>query len=83
MIRVNHYGPDARPEVVIAALAALGVVLADSGVSVDVDGARNAALRAGQATESAATGEPAPSGQDGQAEDTGRARETEETGKTA
>lgn len=60
MIRVNHYGPDARPEVVIAALAALGVVLADSGARVDVDGARNAALRAGQATESAAIGgEPA------------------------
>ncbi|MGA5728109.1 pyridoxal-phosphate-dependent aminotransferase family protein [Streptomyces seoulensis] len=35
MIRVNHYGPDATPQVVRRALAALGVALAGQGLTVD------------------------------------------------
>lgn len=42
MIRVNHYGPDATPGAVRAALTALGAVLAEEGLAVDVA----AALRA-------------------------------------
>ncbi|MFF4910704.1 pyridoxal-phosphate-dependent aminotransferase family protein [Streptomyces sp. NPDC001260] len=43
MIRVNHYGPDARVEVVQGCLAALGAALADKGLAVDPEGARRAA----------------------------------------
>ncbi|MEV5343378.1 aminotransferase class V-fold PLP-dependent enzyme [Streptomyces sp. NPDC052676] len=43
MIRVNHYGPDATPEVVRASLAALGAALADQGATVDPEAARRAA----------------------------------------
>ncbi|MFF9218513.1 pyridoxal-phosphate-dependent aminotransferase family protein [Streptomyces viridosporus] len=43
MIRVNHYGPDATPGAVRAALAALGAVLAEEGLTVDVAAALRAA----------------------------------------
>ncbi|MGW2828972.1 pyridoxal-phosphate-dependent aminotransferase family protein [Streptomyces sp. NPDC001286] len=43
MIRVNHYGPDARVEVVQGCLAALGAALAEKGLAVDPEGARRAA----------------------------------------
>ncbi len=43
MIRVNHYGPVATRAVVLASLAALGVALADTGATVDLDGAQQAA----------------------------------------
>jgi aspartate aminotransferase-like enzyme len=46
MIRVNHYGPYATREAVLASLAALGRALGGSGAAVDVDGAREAAGRA-------------------------------------
>ncbi len=42
MIRVNHYGVDARPEVVRAALRALGAALAEKGLDVDVEAASRA-----------------------------------------
>lgn len=42
MIRVNHYGPDARQDVVESCLAALGTALAQFGVTVDPQGARRA-----------------------------------------
>ncbi|GAA4924915.1 pyridoxal-phosphate-dependent aminotransferase family protein [Streptomyces coeruleoprunus] len=46
MIRVNHYGQDAAPEVVAACLTALGGALADAGTPVDVAAAREAAASA-------------------------------------
>ncbi|MFJ8583095.1 pyridoxal-phosphate-dependent aminotransferase family protein [Streptomyces sp. NPDC093595] len=46
MIRVNHYGPDASPEVVVSALAALGAALGERGLPVDVAAARRAAAGA-------------------------------------
>ncbi|GAA2453826.1 pyridoxal-phosphate-dependent aminotransferase family protein [Streptomyces glaucus] len=46
MIRVNHYGPDATPDVVRGCLAALGAALAEQGREVDVDGALRAAEEA-------------------------------------
>ncbi|MFG3104583.1 aminotransferase class V-fold PLP-dependent enzyme [Streptomyces sp. NPDC048182] len=42
MIRVNHYGPDATPEVVRGALAALGAALAERGHPTDVAAAHRA-----------------------------------------
>ncbi|MFB7777372.1 pyridoxal-phosphate-dependent aminotransferase family protein [Streptomyces bauhiniae] len=39
MIRVNHYGPDATPQVVRRALAALGAALAGQGLTVDLEAA--------------------------------------------
>ncbi|MET9429291.1 aminotransferase class V-fold PLP-dependent enzyme [Streptomyces sp. NPDC003036] len=42
MIRVNHYGPDASPETVASALAALGAALREAGAVVDVKAARGA-----------------------------------------
>ena len=50
MIRVNHYGPAATREVVLAALAALGRHLADAGRTVDPAAARDAVLRAWEDT---------------------------------
>lgn len=46
MIRVNHYGADATPEVVGASLAALGAALRESGATVDLAAARQAASEA-------------------------------------
>ncbi|MET8949264.1 pyridoxal-phosphate-dependent aminotransferase family protein [Streptomyces sp. NPDC004393] len=46
MIRVNHYGADATPEVVRASLAALGAALRESGAAVDLAAARQAAAEA-------------------------------------
>ncbi|MER5221285.1 pyridoxal-phosphate-dependent aminotransferase family protein [Streptomyces flaveus] len=46
MIRVNHYGPDATPDAVTSSLAALGAALAESGVSVDMEGARRTVAEA-------------------------------------
>ncbi|MFD9132212.1 pyridoxal-phosphate-dependent aminotransferase family protein [Streptomyces bottropensis] len=46
MIRVNHYGADATPQVVHAALAGLGAALAEHGRTVDPEGARRAAAQA-------------------------------------
>ncbi|MFF9868766.1 pyridoxal-phosphate-dependent aminotransferase family protein [Streptomyces sp. NPDC013953] len=46
MIRVNHYGPDASPEAVASALAALGAALDGRGLPVDADAARRAAAAA-------------------------------------
>ncbi|GGQ58759.1 pyridoxal-phosphate-dependent aminotransferase family protein [Streptomyces pilosus] len=43
MIRVNHYGPQARPGAVRASLAALGAALGETGLDVDTDGALRAA----------------------------------------
>ncbi|MDX3518002.1 pyridoxal-phosphate-dependent aminotransferase family protein [Streptomyces scabiei] len=43
MIRVNHYGPDATPQVVDACLAALGTALAGRGGTADPEAARRAA----------------------------------------
>lgn len=42
MIRVNHYGADATAEAVRGCVAALGTVLADQGLEVDVEGALRA-----------------------------------------
>ena len=42
MIRVNHYGADARVGVVRGCLAALGAALAEQGLGVDVEGALRA-----------------------------------------
>ncbi|MGW5583857.1 pyridoxal-phosphate-dependent aminotransferase family protein [Streptomyces sp. NPDC003857] len=46
MIRVNHYGADATPEVVRESLTALGTALGDFGAVVDTAAARGAADRA-------------------------------------
>ncbi|MFB6835898.1 pyridoxal-phosphate-dependent aminotransferase family protein [Streptomyces sp. NPDC056361] len=46
MIRVNHYGVDATPGAVQSSLAALGAALAESGRTVDLEGARRAATEA-------------------------------------
>ncbi|MFJ2905305.1 pyridoxal-phosphate-dependent aminotransferase family protein [Streptomyces sp. NPDC087212] len=46
MIRVNHYGPDATPGVVRAALTALGTALAEHRTGVDVPEALRAAEKA-------------------------------------
>ncbi|MEH0529967.1 aminotransferase class V-fold PLP-dependent enzyme [Streptomyces stelliscabiei] len=46
MIRVNHNGADATPQVVHAALAGLGAALAEHGRTVDPEGARRAAAQA-------------------------------------
>lgn len=46
MIRVNHYGPDATPGTIQAALAALGAALAEQGLPVDPDATRRAAEQA-------------------------------------
>ncbi|WP_432138269.1 MULTISPECIES: pyridoxal-phosphate-dependent aminotransferase family protein [unclassified Streptomyces] len=46
MVRVNHYGPDATPGAVRAALTALGAALAERGRDVDVPGALRAAENA-------------------------------------
>ncbi|NUP21426.1 MAG: alanine--glyoxylate aminotransferase family protein [Streptomyces sp.] len=46
MIRVNHYGPDARRDLVESCLAALGTALSEFGVTVDVAGARQAVTAA-------------------------------------
>ncbi|MDT0569370.1 aminotransferase class V-fold PLP-dependent enzyme [Streptomyces sp. DSM 3412] len=46
MIRVNHYGPDATPDVVRSALAGLGAALAEFGAAVDPEGAGRAAAEA-------------------------------------
>jgi aspartate aminotransferase-like enzyme len=43
MIRVNHYGVDATRGAVRASLAALGAVLGEKGLTVDVEGALRAA----------------------------------------
>jgi aspartate aminotransferase-like enzyme len=48
MIRVNHYGPEARRGAVQGSLAALGVALAEQGLAVDPDAARRAAEAAWQ-----------------------------------
>ncbi|MEU5364368.1 aminotransferase class V-fold PLP-dependent enzyme [Streptomyces sp. NPDC005925] len=48
MIRVNHYGPDARRGAVQGSLAALGTALAEQGLDVDPDAARRAAEAAWQ-----------------------------------
>ncbi|GHJ38440.1 alanine--glyoxylate aminotransferase family protein [Streptomyces sp. TS71-3] len=45
MIRINHYGPEAARGAVLAGLTALGEALAESGATVDVDGAREAVER--------------------------------------
>jgi aspartate aminotransferase-like enzyme len=42
MIRVNHYGVDASPDVVLSSLAALGGALAGNDVPVDPRAARRA-----------------------------------------
>ncbi|MEU9099489.1 aminotransferase class V-fold PLP-dependent enzyme [Streptomyces sp. NPDC048361] len=42
MIRVNHYGVDATRGVVQSSLAALGAVLGEYGIAVDLEGARKA-----------------------------------------
>ncbi|MEU6258239.1 aminotransferase class V-fold PLP-dependent enzyme [Streptomyces sp. NPDC047043] len=42
MIRVNHYGVDATAAVVQGCLAALGAALAEKGLTVDPEGARQA-----------------------------------------
>ncbi|KUJ67365.1 hypothetical protein ACZ90_28720 [Streptomyces albus subsp. albus] len=42
MIRVNHYGADATRGAVLSSLAALGAVLADAGLPVDIEAARRA-----------------------------------------
>ncbi|MFF4258122.1 pyridoxal-phosphate-dependent aminotransferase family protein [Streptomyces sp. NPDC001663] len=42
MIRVNHYGVDATAEVVQRCLAALGAALAEKGLTVDLEAARQA-----------------------------------------
>ncbi|ELS52270.1 pyridoxal-phosphate-dependent aminotransferase family protein [Streptomyces viridochromogenes] len=46
MIRVNHYGADATPGAVRGCVAALGAVLAERGLRVDVAGALRAAAEA-------------------------------------
>ncbi|MFE7169488.1 pyridoxal-phosphate-dependent aminotransferase family protein [Streptomyces sp. NPDC057616] len=46
MIRVNHYGPDATVGAVQSSLAALGAALAEKGVPVDLEKARQAAENA-------------------------------------
>ncbi len=46
MIRVNHYGVDATPDVVRSSLAALGAALGESGRTVDLEGARRAVTEA-------------------------------------
>ncbi|KUM81824.1 pyridoxal-phosphate-dependent aminotransferase family protein [Streptomyces curacoi] len=46
MIRVNHYGADATPGAVRGSVAALGAVLAERGLRVDVEGALRAAAEA-------------------------------------
>ncbi|MFE2580632.1 pyridoxal-phosphate-dependent aminotransferase family protein [Streptomyces sp. NPDC059378] len=46
MIRVNHYGADATVEAVRASLAALGTALADQGLDVDPQAARQAVANA-------------------------------------
>ncbi|MFF5972811.1 pyridoxal-phosphate-dependent aminotransferase family protein [Streptomyces sp. NPDC012769] len=46
MIRVNHYGVDATPEVVRSSLAALGAALAETGRPVDPAAAHRAATEA-------------------------------------
>ncbi|MFJ9667176.1 pyridoxal-phosphate-dependent aminotransferase family protein [Streptomyces sp. NPDC101219] len=48
MIRVNHYGPDATPGVVRAALTALATALTEQGVPVRLDEALRAAEGAGR-----------------------------------
>lgn len=48
MIRVNHYGADARREVVSSSLAALGAALGEHGHPADVAGARRAVSEAWQ-----------------------------------
>ncbi|MFJ4789831.1 pyridoxal-phosphate-dependent aminotransferase family protein [Streptomyces sp. NPDC088794] len=42
MIRVNHYGADATPEVVRASLAALGAAMRERGLDVNLDGVTGA-----------------------------------------
>lgn len=42
MIRVNHYGGDARADVVRGCVAALGAALTEMGLGVDVEGALRA-----------------------------------------
>jgi aspartate aminotransferase-like enzyme len=42
MIRVNHYGPNATPGAVQGSLAALGSALAEQGLEVDLESARQA-----------------------------------------
>jgi aspartate aminotransferase-like enzyme len=46
MIRVNHYGPDATPDVVRRSLAALGSALAEQGAAVDLAAAHRAVEQA-------------------------------------
>jgi aspartate aminotransferase-like enzyme len=46
MIRVNHYGPDATPDVVRRSLAALGSALAEQGAAVDLAAAYRAVEQA-------------------------------------
>ncbi len=46
MIRVNHYGVDATPEMVRRSLAALGAALRDSGAVVDLAAAERAVTEA-------------------------------------
>ncbi|MFJ3901778.1 pyridoxal-phosphate-dependent aminotransferase family protein [Streptomyces sp. NPDC090025] len=46
MIRVNHYGVDATPGAVQSSLAALGAALAETGRTVDLEGARRAVTEA-------------------------------------
>src|SRR3954447_19366898 len=46
MIRVNHYGPDARPEAVRSCLAALATALTELGLTVDAPAAEHAATTA-------------------------------------
>ncbi|MFG3344640.1 pyridoxal-phosphate-dependent aminotransferase family protein [Streptomyces sp. NPDC048018] len=46
MIRVNHYGVDAAPGVVRSSLAALGTALAETGRTVDLEGAGRAVTEA-------------------------------------
>lgn len=48
MIRVNHTGPRARPEVVLGDLAVLGAALNAAGVHVDIGQALDAANAAGR-----------------------------------